>query len=147
MNYPAQIGNENAPIFDYHASHISVKFVELLIKIERRSSKELEKEPKFFKNGDALMVNVTPSKPMVVKTFSEYLSFGHFVVRDMCQNVIVDVIKSIKKRDQAGAKSDHEVKSVEMHYESPSKALPDDNVGFNVNQGFLEFDSQRKHQC
>ncbi|KAF2299947.1 hypothetical protein GH714_006378 [Hevea brasiliensis] len=30
--------------------HISVKFAEILTKIDRRSGKELEKEPKFLKN-------------------------------------------------------------------------------------------------
>jgi elongation factor 1-alpha len=34
-----------------------------LTKIDRRSGKELEKEPKFLKNGDAGMVKMIPTSP------------------------------------------------------------------------------------
>ncbi|KAF5752530.1 elongation factor 1-alpha-like [Tripterygium wilfordii] len=63
---------------------------EHVIKIDRRSGKELEKEPKFLKNGDAGMVKMIPTKPMVVETFSEYPSLGRFVVRDMRQTASVE---------------------------------------------------------
>ncbi|KAF2617973.1 hypothetical protein F2Q68_00038492 [Brassica cretica] len=104
MNHPGQIGNGYAPVLDCHTSHIAVKFSEILTKIDRRSGKEIEKEPKFLKNGDAGMVKMTPTKPMVVETFSEYPPLGRFAVRDMRQTVTVGVIKSVDKKDPTGAK-------------------------------------------
>ncbi|XP_019199124.1 PREDICTED: eukaryotic peptide chain release factor GTP-binding subunit-like [Ipomoea nil] len=104
MNHPGQIGNGYAPVLDCHTSHIAVKFAELLTKIDRRSGKELEKEPKFLKNGDAGMVKMLPTKPMVVETFSEYPPLGRFAVRDMRQTVAVGVIKNVDKKDPTGAK-------------------------------------------
>ncbi|KAL3828396.1 hypothetical protein ACJIZ3_017198 [Penstemon smallii] len=104
MNHPGQIGNGYAPVLDCHTSHIAVKFAEILTKIDRRSGKEIEKEPKFLKNGDAGMVKMIPTKPMVVETFSEYPPLGRFAVRDMRQTVAVGVIKSVDKKDPSGAK-------------------------------------------
>ncbi|KAG2723554.1 hypothetical protein I3843_02G153000 [Carya illinoinensis] len=104
MNHPGQIGNGYAPVLDCHTCHIAVKFAELVTKIDRRSGKELEKEPKFLKNGDAGFVKMIPTKPMVVETFSEYPPLGRFAVRDMRQTVAVGVIKSVEKKDPSGAK-------------------------------------------
>ncbi|KAL0460230.1 UNVERIFIED_CONTAM: Elongation factor 1-alpha [Sesamum latifolium] len=104
MNHPGQIGNGYAPVLDCHTSHIAVKFAELVTKIDRRSGKELEKEPKFLKNGDAGLVKMIPTKPMVVETFSEYPPLGRFAVRDMRQTVAVGVIKNVEKKDPTGAK-------------------------------------------
>nr|AAF63516.1 translation elongation factor 1a [Capsicum annuum] len=104
MNHPGQIGNGYAPVLDCHTSHIAVKFGEILTKIDRWSGKELEKEPKFLKNGDAGMVKMIPTKPMVVETFAENPPLGRFAVRDMRQTVAVGVVKNVDKKDPTGAK-------------------------------------------
>ncbi|WMV20444.1 hypothetical protein MTR67_013829 [Solanum verrucosum] len=40
------------------------------------TAQELEKEAKLLKNGDAGMVNMIPTKPVVVETFAEYPTLG-----------------------------------------------------------------------
>ncbi|KAK4712232.1 hypothetical protein R3W88_006745 [Solanum pinnatisectum] len=83
MNYPNHIEIGYSPVLDCHTSHIAVKLTEILTNIDRCSGKELEKEAKFLKNGDAGMIKMIPTKAMVVETFAEYPTLGRFAVRDM----------------------------------------------------------------
>jgi elongation factor 1-alpha len=112
LNHPGQISSGYSPVVDCHTAHIACKFQELLTKVDRRSGKELEKEPKAIKTGDAAMVLMTPSKPMCVENFSEYPPLGRFAVRDMRQTVAVGVIKEVvKKSPGAKGKGDDKAKA------------------------------------
>ena len=104
LNHPGQIGAGYAPVLDCHTAHIACKFAELLEKIDRRTGKSIESNPKFVKSGDAVIVKLVPSKPMCVETYTEYPPLGRFAVRDMRQTVAVGVIKSVEKTDKSGGK-------------------------------------------
>jgi elongation factor 1-alpha len=97
LNHPGEIKNGYAPVVDCHTAHIACKFNEILSKMDRRSGKVIEEKPKGIKSGDAAMVNMVPSKPLCVETFSEYAPLGRFAVRDMRQTVAVGVIKAIQR--------------------------------------------------
>jgi len=99
MNHPGQIQNGYSPVLDCHTAHVACKFAEITEKMDRRSGKKLEDNPKFVKTGDACIVNLEPSKPMCVETFNEYAPLGRFAVRDMRQTVAVGVIKGVTKKE------------------------------------------------
>jgi len=102
LNHPGQINAGYAPVLDCHTAHIACKFQELKEKIDRRSGKKLEDNPKFVKSGDAAIAVLAPQKPMCVEAFSSYPPLGRFAVRDMRQTVAVGVIKSVVKKEVAG---------------------------------------------
>jgi len=104
LNHPGQISNGYAPVLDCHTAHIACKFTEIIEKIDRRSGKKLEDNPKFVKSGDACIVKMTPQKPMVVERFTDYAPLGRFAVRDMRQTVAVGVIKGVDKKEASGGK-------------------------------------------
>merc|ERR1712002_971131 len=47
LNHPGQINEGYAPVLDCHTAHIACKFSELKEKIDRRSGKKMEDNPKF----------------------------------------------------------------------------------------------------
>ena len=100
MNHPGQISAGYSPVLDCHTAHVACKFAELNQKMDRRSGKVLEENPKFVKSGDACMATLEPTKPLCVETFSEYPPLGRFAVRDMRQTVAVGVIKKVTKADK-----------------------------------------------
>merc|ERR1711865_919951 len=105
MNHPGQISNGYSPVLDCHTAHVACKFNNILEKMDRRSGKVLEQNPKFVKTGDACIVEMIPTKPMCVESFTEFPPLGRFAVRDMRQTVAVGVIKStIAAADQGKKK-------------------------------------------
>ena len=103
MNHPGQIENGYCPVLDCHTAHIACKFTEIQSKIDRRTGKALEEEPKSVKNGDSALIVLTPTKPMCVESFAEYPPLGRFAVRDMKQTVAVGVVK-VSNKKAAGKK-------------------------------------------
>jgi elongation factor 1-alpha len=104
LNHPGQISNGYTPVLDCHTAHIACRFKEIKEKIDRRSGKKLEDNPKFIKSGDAAIVDLMPSKPLSVETFTDFPPLGRFAVRDMRQTVAVGVIKAVKPKDLSGGK-------------------------------------------
>jgi len=102
MNHPGQISAGYSPVLDCHTAHVACKFATITQKMDRRSGKVLEENPKFVKQGDACVVNLEPSKPMCVEAFTEYPPLGRFAVRDMRQTVAVGIIKSTIKKAATG---------------------------------------------
>ena len=102
MNHPGQISAGYAPVLDCHTAHVACKFAEITQKMDRRSGKVLEENPKFVKNGDACIANLVPTKPLCVESFTEYPPLGRFAVRDMRQTVAVGVIKGVTKKEKEG---------------------------------------------
>jgi len=102
LNHPGEIHAGYQPVLDCHTAHVACKFSEIREKIDRRSGKVLEENPKMVKTGDAAMINLVPSKPMCVESFADYPPLGRFAVRDMRQTVAVGIIKSVDKSEGDG---------------------------------------------
>merc|ERR1712110_1308161 len=67
-------------------------------KVDKRTGAVTEDEPQCIKSQDAAMVELVPTKPMVVETFATYAPLGRFAVRDMRQTVAVGVIKEVSRK-------------------------------------------------
>ena len=104
LNHPGEIHPGYAPVLDCHTAHIACKFAEFKEKIDKRSGKKLEDNPTKLKSGDAAIINLVPSKPMCVESFSEFPPLGRFAVRDMKQTVAVGVVKAVNHKDGSGGK-------------------------------------------
>merc|ERR1711973_394237 len=105
LNHPGQVSNGYSPVLDCHTARIACKFAEIKEKVDRRTGKSTENNPKFIKSGDAAIVLLTPSKPMCVEAFTDYPPLGRFAVRDMRQTVAVGVIKATTPKVVEGSKT------------------------------------------
>jgi len=105
LNHPGEISAGYTPVLDCHTAHIACKFFELIEKVDKRSGKVLEQNPKSLKSQEAAIVKLIPTKPMCVEKFAEYPPLGRFAVRDMRQTVAVGVIKEVEKKTTQAKKT------------------------------------------
>ena len=70
LNHPGQICNGYSPVLDCHTAHIACKFNEIKEKVNRRTGKATETNPKSIKSEDAAIVETGIIKPGMVITFA-----------------------------------------------------------------------------
>jgi len=93
LDHPNKIMAGYTPVLDCHTAHIACRFDKLMTLMNKRTGQVIEQNPKFAKSGQAVIVDMIPSKDMCVETFKEYPPLGRFAVRDMRKTVAVGVIK------------------------------------------------------
>jgi translation elongation factor EF-1alpha len=93
LNHP---GVGYAPILDCHTTHVACKWTEFIEKIDRRSGKVIEPSPKFLKFGDACIVKLVPSKPMVcwfdISPYSSIIAYVLFSASKLGPRILHSVV-------------------------------------------------------
>nr|BAK52338.1 translation elongation factor 1 alpha [Chilomastix caulleryi] len=105
--HPGEIHEGYTPVLDCHTAHIACKFDKFIATIDKRSGKPQYPEegvPIVFKKNTSGIVEMTPTKPLVVEAFVEYGPLGRFAVRDMRATVAVGVVKSVIKKPVVAVK-------------------------------------------
>jgi elongation factor 1-alpha len=104
LDHPNKIMAGYTPVLDCHTAHIACRFDKLMTLMNKRTGEVIEQNPKSAKSGQAVIVDMIPSKPMCVETFKDYPPLGRFAVRDMRKTVAVGVIKQNFRSEKEGKK-------------------------------------------
>jgi len=99
LNHPSVITAGYTPVFHCHTAQVACTFEELIQKIDPRSGAALEEKPEFLKPGDAAIVKIVPSRPMVIEKVSDFPHLGRFAVRDMGQTVAAGMCIEVEKKE------------------------------------------------
>jgi len=104
LDHPNKIMAGYTPVLDCHTAHIACRFDKLITLMNKRTGEIIEQNPKSAKSGQAVIVDMIPSKEMCVETFKDYPPLGRFAVRDMRKTVAVGVIKENFRAEASGKK-------------------------------------------
>jgi len=83
LHHPSALTVGYTPVFHCHTAQVACTFVELQKKLDPRTGQVKETNPTFLKTGDAAIVKIRPSRPMVIEKVKEIPQLGRFAVRDM----------------------------------------------------------------
>jgi elongation factor 1-alpha len=98
LQHPSALTIGYTPVFHCHTTQTACTFIELQKKLDPRTGQTKEENPTFLKSGDAAIVVVKPTKPMVIEPVKELPQMGRFAVRDMGQTIAAGMCISIKQK-------------------------------------------------
>lgn len=87
LQHPGVITVGYTPVFHCHTAQVACTFLELQKKINPATGAVEEENPDFLKTGNAAIVKVKPTKPMVIEKIKDIPHMGRFAIRDMGQTV------------------------------------------------------------
>ena len=99
LNHPSVLTVGYTPVFHLHTAQVACTFLELTKKLDPKTGATLEENPQFLKTGDAAIVKIQPTKPMVIETAKEFPQLGRFAIRDMGQTVAAGVCIAVEKKE------------------------------------------------
>ncbi len=98
LNHPSVITAGYTPVFHCHTAQVACTIEAIMEKLDPRTGAVLEVNPTTIKTGDAAVVKVRPTKPMVVETAKDFPPLGKFAIRDMGITVAAGMVMEVEKR-------------------------------------------------
>ena len=95
MKHPSVIAVGYAPVFHAHTAQVACRVTKILKKIDPKTGQVAAENPDFIKEGDAAVVEVEPTKPMVLEKYKEIPPLGRFAIRDMGMTVAVGMVMDV----------------------------------------------------
>ena len=96
LSHPTAISKGYTPVIHAHTTQVACKFKELKQKLDPRTGQVIQENPDFLKTGDAAIVVLEPTKPMVIEPKSKNPKLSSFAIRDMGQTIgagfVIDVV-------------------------------------------------------
>jgi elongation factor 1-alpha len=99
LNHPSVITVGYTPVFHCHTAQVACTFLELQKKLDPKTGAVKEENPQFLKAGDAAIVKIQPSKPMVIEKAKDFPQLGRFAIRDMGSTVAAGMCIEVEKRE------------------------------------------------
>ncbi len=97
LRHPTAITVGYTPVFHCHTAQIACTFEKLIAELDPKTGNVKTENPDFLKSGSAAIVQVKPTKPMVIEEIKILPQLGRFAVRDMGATVAAGMVQSIQK--------------------------------------------------
>ncbi len=99
LNHPSVITVGYTPVFHVHTAQVACRFEELIKKLDPKTGAVKEEHPDFLKTGDAAVVKIRPTRPLVIERAKDFPQLGRFAIRDMGQTVAAGMCIEVEKKE------------------------------------------------
>ncbi|MGD9911727.1 translation elongation factor EF-1 subunit alpha, partial [Methanothrix sp.] len=98
LQHPSAISAGYTPVFHCHTAQVACTITEIKAKLDPRTGSVKEQNPAFIKTGDAAIISVRPTKPMVIEKVKEIPQLGRFAIRDMGMTIAAGMCQNVTPR-------------------------------------------------
>ena len=91
LNHPSVISKGYTPVFHINTAQVACTIIEIPKKMDPKTGAVTAENPDFIKTGDAAIIKVKPSKPIVIEKQSDFPQMARFAIRDMGQTVAAGI--------------------------------------------------------
>ncbi|MDP7494247.1 MAG: translation elongation factor EF-1 subunit alpha [Candidatus Undinarchaeales archaeon] len=98
LDHPTVMTKGYTPVFHAHTSQTACKIEEIISKLDPKTGQEVEKNPDYVKTGDAALVKIMPTRPMVIERAKDIPPMGRFAIRDMGRTVAAGMVIDILEK-------------------------------------------------
>jgi elongation factor 1-alpha len=82
LNHPTVVTVGYTPVFHIHTAQVACQITELVKKLDPKTGATLQEKPDFLKNGDAAIIKVKPTIPLVIEKQADIPQLSRFAIRD-----------------------------------------------------------------
>jgi len=98
LQHPSAITVGYTPVFHCHTAQVASTVTEISKKLAPKTGAVVEENPDFIKSGDAAIITIKPTRPLVIERVKEIPQLGRFAIRDMGQTVAAGMVIDVKPR-------------------------------------------------
>ncbi len=98
IEHPTVITAGYTPVFHVGTAQVACTFSKLLAKIDPRTGAVKEENPDVIRKGDAAIVEITPTKPLVIEEKKSIPQMSNFAIRDMGKTIGAGMCISILEK-------------------------------------------------
>ncbi len=91
LNHPSVISKGYTPVFHVHTAQVACTVMEITKKLHPKTGAVAAENPDYIKTGDAAIIKVKPTKPLIIEKQSEMPELARFAIRDMGQTVAAGI--------------------------------------------------------
>ncbi len=99
LNHPTVITVGYTTVFHIHTAQVACQIMEIQKKLDPMTGQTIQENPDFIKNGDAAVVKVKPSRPLVLEKQKDIPHMARFAIRDagstVAAGICLDLVKKV----------------------------------------------------
>jgi elongation factor 1-alpha len=98
LQHPTVLTKGYTPVFHAHTAHVAGQITELVKKLDPKTGATIQENPDMLKPGDAAIIKVKPTQPLVLEKQADFPELAKFAVRDMGKTIAAGICIDLVKK-------------------------------------------------